>query len=89
MLPELDGLSLIEGLRKRGIETPVLILSARQSVDDRIEGLQRGGDDYMVKPFSLMNYWPVSTLCYAADKRVLTPGLSQLENYNLILLSEK
>ncbi len=52
MLPELDGLSLIEGLRKRGIETPVLILSARQSVDDRIEGLQRGGDDYMVKPFS-------------------------------------
>ena len=52
MLPGLDGLSLIEKIRKRKIETPVLILSARQSVDDRIEGLQRGGDDYMIKPFS-------------------------------------
>lgn len=52
MLPGLDGLSLIEKLRAREITTPVLILSARQSVDDRIEGLQRGGDDYMVKPFS-------------------------------------
>ena len=52
MLPQLDGLSLIEQIRARGIETPVLILSARQSVDDRIEGLQRGGDDYMIKPFS-------------------------------------
>ncbi len=52
MLPGLDGLSLIEGLRKRSIDVPVLILSARQSVDDRIEGLQRGGDDYMIKPFS-------------------------------------
>jgi two-component system, OmpR family, response regulator len=52
MLPGLDGLSLIERIRARSIETPVLILSARQSVDDRIEGLQRGGDDYMIKPFS-------------------------------------
>ncbi|MBU1137968.1 MAG: response regulator transcription factor [Proteobacteria bacterium] len=52
MLPGLDGLSLIEKIRGRGIVIPVLILSARQSVDDRIEGLQRGGDDYMVKPFS-------------------------------------
>lgn len=52
MLPGLDGLSLIEKVRARNISTPVLILSARQSVDDRIEGLQRGGDDYMIKPFS-------------------------------------
>jgi two-component system OmpR family response regulator len=52
MLPGMDGLALIEKLRERKVETPVLILSARQSVDDRIEGLQRGGDDYMVKPFS-------------------------------------
>lgn len=52
MLPDLDGLSLIEKMRSRSIETPVIILSARQSVDDRIEGLQRGGDDYMIKPFS-------------------------------------
>ena len=52
MLPGLDGLTLIEKIRDKGIVTPVLILSARQSVDDRIEGLQRGGDDYMIKPFS-------------------------------------
>jgi two-component system OmpR family response regulator len=52
MLPRLDGLQLIERLRAGKISTPVLILSARQSVDDRIKGLQQGGDDYMIKPFS-------------------------------------
>ncbi|MBM9606376.1 response regulator [Desulfopila inferna] len=52
MLPGLDGLSIIEEMRRRQVETPVLILSARQSVDDRVQGLQRGGDDYMIKPFS-------------------------------------
>ncbi|MEA2014542.1 MAG: response regulator transcription factor [Thermodesulfobacteriota bacterium] len=52
MLPGLDGLSLIERLRTKGIKTPVIILSARHSVDDRITGLERGGDDYMTKPFS-------------------------------------
>jgi two-component system, OmpR family, response regulator len=52
MLPELDGLSLIEQLRARGVTTPVLILTARRSVDERVEGLQRGGDDYLTKPFA-------------------------------------
>ena len=52
MLPGMDGLQVIERMRKQGIDTPVLILSARQSVDDRVQGLQRGGDDYMIKPFS-------------------------------------
>lgn len=52
MLPRRDGLNVIETMRAENINTPVLILSARQSVDDRILGLQRGGDDYMVKPFS-------------------------------------
>ena len=52
MLPGLDGLSLIERLRVKGIQTPVLILSAKRSVDDRVKGLQTGGDDYMTKPFS-------------------------------------
>jgi DNA-binding response OmpR family regulator len=51
MLPKLDGLSLIECLRKEKIDTPVLILSAKQSLDDRIKGLESGGDDYLVKPF--------------------------------------
>jgi DNA-binding response OmpR family regulator len=52
MLPGLDGLSLIEQLRKRCVTTPVLILSARRTVDDRVRGLQAGGDDYLTKPFA-------------------------------------
>lgn len=52
MLPKIDGLTVIETLRKRGISLPVLILSARRSVDDRIKGLQQGGDDYLTKPFA-------------------------------------
>jgi len=52
MLPQLDGLSIIETLRRQEINTPVLILSAKRSVDDRVRGLQAGGDDYMVKPFA-------------------------------------
>lgn len=52
MLPRLNGLDLIQDLRREGNLVPVLILSARSSVDDRIRGLQAGGDDYLVKPFS-------------------------------------
>src|SRR5204862_3271794 len=52
MLPKRDGLSLIDELRRRGSETPVLILSAKRSVDDRVKGLQAGGDDYLTKPFA-------------------------------------
>lgn len=51
MLPGMDGLSLIKKLRAEKINTPVLILSAKHSVDDRIKGLENGGDDYLVKPF--------------------------------------
>jgi two-component system OmpR family response regulator len=52
MLPKLDGLSLIEKLRKNKINTPVIILSAKGSIDDRVKGLQTGGDDYLTKPFA-------------------------------------
>jgi two-component system, OmpR family, response regulator len=52
MLPRLDGLSAIEQLRQKKVPTPVIILSAKRSVDDRIKGLQTGGDDYLIKPFS-------------------------------------
>ncbi|MBM3289578.1 MAG: response regulator transcription factor [Candidatus Hydrogenedentes bacterium] len=51
MLPKLDGLSMIEQARAQGVTTPILILSAKRSVDERIRGLQAGGDDYLVKPF--------------------------------------
>ena len=52
MLPKRDGLSVIDEIRRRGLTTPVLILSARRSVDDRVKGLQAGGDDYLTKPFA-------------------------------------
>lgn len=52
MLPRLDGLQLIKRIRADGIHTPVLILSAKASVDDRVKGLQSGGDDYVTKPFA-------------------------------------
>ncbi len=52
MLPLLDGLSMIQRARQNRVTTPVLILSAKASVDDRILGLQKGGDDYLVKPFA-------------------------------------
>ena len=52
MLPRLDGLRLIEELRRQKINTPVLILSAKRTVDDRVRGLQTGGDDYLIKPFA-------------------------------------
>jgi len=52
MLPRLDGLSVISRIRERKINMPVIILSARRSVDERISGLQSGSDDYLTKPFS-------------------------------------
>jgi two-component system, OmpR family, response regulator len=52
MLPQMDGLALIDVLRARGVRMPVLILSAKRSVDDRVRGLQAGGDDYLTKPFA-------------------------------------
>ena len=52
MLPKLDGLSLIHGLREQKVETPVLILSALGQVDDRVKGLRAGGDDYLPKPYA-------------------------------------
>lgn len=52
-LPDEDGFSLIQRLRQLGLRAPVLILSARRSVDDRVRGLEHGGDDYLTKPFAL------------------------------------
>ncbi len=52
MLPTVDGLTIIKEMRNQRINIPVLILSAKRSVDERVEGLQTGGDDYLVKPFA-------------------------------------
>lgn len=52
MLPGLDGISLVENLRRDGVRTPIIFLSAKGSVEDRVRGLRSGGDDYLTKPFS-------------------------------------
>ncbi|PWV98687.1 DNA-binding response OmpR family regulator [Paenibacillus cellulosilyticus] len=53
MLPGMDGLAVLDALREKGIETPVLLLTAMDSVEDRVRGLDTGADDYMVKPFAM------------------------------------
>jgi DNA-binding response OmpR family regulator len=52
MLPQIDGLSLLQELRGRGFKTPVLLLSARDTIENRVQGLDSGADDYLVKPFA-------------------------------------
>src|SRR5437867_11027996 len=52
MLPGRDGLQVLSTLRKRGMKTPVLVLTARDAIEDRVEGLDKGADDYLVKPFA-------------------------------------
>lgn len=52
MLPGMDGLTMIGELRRRNVKIPVLVLSAKRTVDDRVRGLQAGGDDYLIKPFA-------------------------------------
>lgn len=53
MLPEIDGLGILRTIRASGVKTPVLVLTALGGIDDRVEGLEAGGDDYLVKPFAL------------------------------------
>jgi DNA-binding response OmpR family regulator len=53
LLPEMDGLNVCRELRRRGMRTPILMLTARDAVDDRVAGLDAGADDYLVKPFAL------------------------------------
>ena len=89
MLPKRDGLSLIEALRRRGIATPVLILSARRSVDDRVRGLQTGGDDYLTKPFALAELLArVQALVRRASRSVEPTSLS-VEDLAVDLLSRR
>src|SRR5579863_211857 len=54
MLPGMDGLTIIEAMRREGIRTPVLVLSALGAIDDRVRGLRAGGDDYLTKPFATL-----------------------------------
>ncbi len=89
MLPKRDGLSLIDELRKRGIATPVLILSAKRSVDDRVQGLQAGGDDYLTKPFAFAELLARVQALVRRASRTPEPTTLKVEDLTLDLLSRR
>ena len=89
MLPALDGLTLIERIRARNIQTPVLILSAKHSVDDRVRGLQAGGDDYMVKPFSFSELLARVHALIRRSNQVAEPTTLAIGDLTLDLLSRE
>jgi two-component system, OmpR family, response regulator len=89
MLPKVDGLSVIDQLRRRGVMTPVLILSARRSVDDRVRGLQAGGDDYLTKPFAFAELLARVQALVRRATRSPEPTTLTVEDLVLDLLSRR
>jgi len=89
MLPGLDGLNLVQELRKNKVMTPVLLLSAKSSVDDRVTGLRSGGDDYLTKPFSFVELLArVQALMRRASGTSESSSLT-VDDLSLDLLSRK
>ncbi len=89
MLPRRDGLSVIEELRRKGVVTPVLILSAKRSVDDRVRGLQAGGDDYLTKPFAFAELLARVQALVRRASRTPEPTTLTVEDLVLDLLSRR
>jgi two-component system OmpR family response regulator len=89
MLPKRDGLSVIDELRRRGRATPVLILSARRSVDDRVRGLQAGGDDYLTKPFAFSELLARVQALVRRASRAPEPTSLTVADLSLDLLTRK
>ena len=81
MLPEVDGISVVENIRLNNIETPVLILSAKNSSYDRILGLKKGADDYLTKPFSLEELLLRVEKLIIKSKKIQASSV-QIEDYN-------
>jgi len=89
MLPARDGLGVIDELRRQGRTTPVLILSARRSVDDRVRGLQAGGDDYLTKPFAFAELLARVQALVRRATRTPEPTSLTVGDLSLDLLSRK
>ena len=89
MLPGRDGLSVIDELRRRGRSTPVLILSAKRSVDDRVQGLQAGGDDYLTKPFAFAELLARVQALVRRASRTPEPTSLTVADLSIDLLSRK
>jgi DNA-binding response OmpR family regulator len=89
MLPGLDGLSLVQELRKHKVMTPVLILSAKATVDDRVRGLRSGGDDYLTKPFSFVELLARVEALVRRGSQTTEPSTLTVADLSLDLLGRK
>jgi two-component system, OmpR family, response regulator len=89
MLPKRDGLSVIDDMRRHAVTTPVLILSARRSVDDRVKGLQAGGDDYLTKPFAFAELLARVQALVRRATRAPEPTTLTVDDLTLDLLSRR
>jgi DNA-binding response OmpR family regulator len=89
MLPGLDGLSLVQELRKHKVMTPVLLLSAKASVDDRVRGLRGGGDDYLTKPFAFVELLARVQALVRRGSRTTEPSTLTVADLSLDLLGRK
>ncbi len=87
MLPKLDGLSIISRVREKGINLPIIILSAKRTVDDRIDGLQHGGDDYLTKPFSFSELLARIEALLRRASNISEPTTLTINDLSLDLLS--
>ncbi len=89
MLPGLNGLSLVQELRKKRADVPVLMLSAKATVNDRVKGLQAGGDDYVPKPFAFAELLARVQALVRRGSRATQPTTLQAADLTLDLLSRK
>ena len=89
MLPKLDGLTLIEEMRKNKVNTPVLILSAKRTVDDRVKGLKTGGDDYLTKPFAFSELLARVQALVRRASGISSPSSLTVDDLNLNLHTRK
>lgn len=89
MLPKLDGLAMIEEIRRSEVHFPVIILSAKRSVDDRIKGLNVGSDDYLVKPFSFSELLARIHALIRRSNKLTKPSTLIVEDLTMNLLTRK
>ncbi len=89
MLPKLDGLTLIEEMRRNKIMTPILILSAKRTVDDRVKGLKTGGDDYLIKPFAFSELLARVQALLRRAGQIASPSSLSIEDLTMNLQTRK
>ena len=89
MLPRRDGLSVVEELRRKKVFTPVIILSAKRAVDERIKGLQAGGDDYLTKPFAFAELLARVQALLRRNSQATEPTRFSIDELSLDLLTRE